>query len=104
MPRRCSCSPTTRLAWRRRSELPPDLPAFRERLAEHGIGPLAIHARYLVNLAGADERFHQQSIATMVSELKARSAYGARFVNVHIDRTAGWDAREAWGEWSRAST
>ena len=49
-------------AWRRRSELPPELPAFRQRLAEHDIAPLAIHAPYLVNLAGADEKFHQQSI------------------------------------------
>ena len=76
-------------AWRRRSELPPDLPAFRQRLAEYDIGPLAIHAPYLVNLAGADEKFHQQSIDTVVSELEVGAAYGARFVNVHVGSHRG---------------
>ena len=42
-------------AWRRRPEPPPEAPAFRRRLAELDIGPLAIHAAYLVNLAGADD-------------------------------------------------
>ena len=76
-------------AWRRRPELPADLPAFRQRLAELDIGPLAVHAPYLVNLAGADANFHQQSIDTMISELHVGAAYGARFVNVHIGSHGG---------------
>ena len=40
-------------AWRRRSGLPAQLAEFRARLAGHGIGPIAVHAPYLVNLAGA---------------------------------------------------
>jgi deoxyribonuclease-4 len=76
-------------AWRRRSEPPPDLAGFRQRLAEHDIGPLAIHAPYLVNLAGADEKFRQQSVDTMVSELQVGAAYGARFVNVHVGSHRG---------------
>ena len=42
-------------AWRRRPEPPPEAAAFKRRLAELDIGPLAIHAAYLVNLAGPDE-------------------------------------------------
>jgi deoxyribonuclease IV len=76
-------------AWRRRSELPAELPAFRQRLAELDIGPLAIHAPYLVNLAGADEKFHQQSIETMVGQLEVGAAYGARFVNMHVGSHRG---------------
>ena len=76
-------------AWRRRPELPPDLPAFRDMLEQYDIAPLAIHAPYLVNLAGADEKFHDQSIATMVTELEVGAAYGARFVNVHIGSHRG---------------
>ncbi len=41
-------------AWRRRPTLPEELPAFRDRLAADGIAPLAIHAPYLVNLAGPE--------------------------------------------------
>ena len=43
-------------AWRRRAEPPTELPAFRERLAALDIGPVAIHAAYLINLAGPEPR------------------------------------------------
>jgi deoxyribonuclease IV len=76
-------------AWRRRTDLPADLPRFRERLVELDIGPLAIHAPYLVNLAGADEKFHQQSVATMITELQVGAVYGAQFVNVHVGSHRG---------------
>lgn len=76
-------------AWHRRTDVPADLPQFRDRLAELDIGPLAIHAPYLVNLAGADEKFHQQSIATMITELHVGAAYGAHFVNVHVGSHRG---------------
>ena len=69
--------------------MPADLPQFRDRLNELDIGPLSIHAPYLVNLAGADEKFHQQSIATMVTELQVGAAYGASFVNVHVGSHRG---------------
>jgi deoxyribonuclease-4 len=81
-------------AWRRRSELPADLPDFRDRLRALDISPLAIHAPYLVNLAGADEKFHEQSIATMVSELQVGAAYGASFVNVHVGSHRGLGREE----------
>ena len=42
-------------AWRRRAEPPAELAAFRERPASQlDIAPVAIHASYLVNLAGPD--------------------------------------------------
>ena len=44
-------------AWRRRTEPPHELTAFRDRLAAYDIAPLAIHAPYLINLAGSDETF-----------------------------------------------
>jgi deoxyribonuclease IV len=71
-------------AWRRRSEPPSDLPAFRERTAALDIGPVAIHASYLINLAGPDDAFWERSVEVLVSELRAAPAFGARFVNVHI--------------------
>jgi deoxyribonuclease-4 len=76
-------------AWRRRQAPPPELPAFRERLARLDIGPLAIHAAYLVNLAGPDEALFEKSVGIMRHELVQAPAYGARFVNVHAGSHRG---------------
>lgn len=76
-------------AWKRRAALPAELPAFRDRLRELDIGPLAIHASYLINLAGPDDVFYEPSIELLASELVAGRSYGARFVNVHIGSHKG---------------
>lgn len=76
-------------AWRRRHEPPARLAEFRARLAEHGMGPLAVHAPYLVNLAGTDEAFWQRSVATLVTDMHAAAGYGARFLNVHVGSHRG---------------
>lgn len=76
-------------AWRRRSQPPKELPAFRQRLTELDIGPLAIHASYLVNLAGPDEDFFARSVAVLAHELRVAPAFGARFVNVHVGSHRG---------------
>jgi deoxyribonuclease-4 len=81
-------------AWRRREAPPPELPAFRERLARLDVGPLAIHAAYLVNLAGPDETLFEKSVEVMSHELTHAPAYGARFVNVHAGSHRG-SGREA---------
>lgn len=75
-------------SWRRRSTLPDELPAFRERLHQHGIAPLSAHAPYLVNLAAPDE-VHERSVALLASELRVASAYGAACVNLHIGSHRG---------------
>jgi len=80
--------------WHRRTAPPSELPAFRERLAAHGIGPVAIHAAYLVNLAGPDSNFWELSIQLLADELRNGPAFGATYVNVHTGshRGAGVDA------------
>ncbi len=70
-------------AWRRRQDLPAELPEFRTHVAEFGIDPVVIHAAYLVNLAGSDAGFVAQSIEVLIHELRNAPAYGARLVNVH---------------------
>ncbi len=76
-------------SWRRRATLPRELPAFRDRLSALDIAPLAIHAPYLVNLAGPDPDTHGRSVDVLVNELRVAGAYGARFVNVHIGSHRG---------------
>ena len=76
-------------AWRRRPEPPRELPAFRERLAAFDIAPVAIHAPYLVNLAGPEETFFERSVSVLANELRAAPGFAARFVNVHIGSHRG---------------
>ena len=81
-------------AWRRRQEPPAEAPAFRARLAELGIGPVAIHASYLVNLAGPEEDFFGRSVTVLASDLRAAPGLAAWYVNVHVGshRGSGVDA------------
>jgi deoxyribonuclease-4 len=76
-------------AWRRRASLPKELPAFRERIAGYGIAPLAVHAAYLVNLAGDDPDFRERSVSVLAHDMRTSAAYGASFVNVHIGSHRG---------------
>jgi deoxyribonuclease-4 len=76
-------------AWRRRAQPPREAPAFRARLAELDIGPVAVHAAYLVNLAGPDDEFFARSIEVLTSDLLAAPTFAARFVNVHIGSHRG---------------
>lgn len=76
-------------AWRRRTEPPRELPAFRARLDALDIAPLAIHAPYLINLAGNDPTFFERSVAVLATDLRMAPAFGARFVNVHIGSHLG---------------
>lgn len=76
-------------AWRRREHAPDNLPDFRRLLDEAGIGWLAVHAPYLINLCGPDEDFWQKSVATLANELRVGGLYGAAFVVFHIGSHRG---------------
>jgi deoxyribonuclease-4 len=76
-------------AWRRRAEPPRELPAFRDRLSALDIAPVAIHAPYLVNLAGPDELFFGRSVSVLAHDLRAAPGFMARFFNVHIGSHLG---------------
>ena len=76
-------------AWRRRSKPPADQAAFRDSLVAHDLGPIAIHAAYLVNLAGPDDLLFRRSIELLTAELHAAPGFRARFVNVHVGSHRG---------------
>jgi deoxyribonuclease-4 len=76
-------------AWRRRSAPPADAPQFVAYCAREGIGPIAIHASYLINLAGSAEPFAGQSLAGLIYEVQRAPAYGASMVNTHIGSHRG---------------
>jgi deoxyribonuclease-4 len=76
-------------AWKRRSSPPKWLDAFLERTAELDIRPIAVHASYLVNLAGHDPEFRARSLDVLASDLAAAPGYGASLVNVHTGSHRG---------------
>jgi deoxyribonuclease-4 len=76
-------------SWRRRPEAPQEAAAFRQRLLDLDIGPVAIHAPYLVNLAGHDETLFGKSVELMGHELAHAADFSARFVNVHTGSHRG---------------
>jgi len=76
-------------AWRRRTEPPGDAAAFVAYAAAHDIAPIAIHASYLINLAGSVEPFATQSREGLIHELRRAPAYGAWMVNTHIGSHRG---------------
>ena len=76
-------------AWRRRVGSPHDAAAFRQRLIDLDIGPVAIHAAYLVNLAGPDDELFAKSVDLMRHELEHAHEFGAAFVNVHVGSHRG---------------
>jgi deoxyribonuclease-4 len=77
------------MSWRRRAGPPPNAETFRRRLAELDIAPVAIHAPYLVNLAGPDEELFDRSVEMIRRELAGAPDFGARFVNVHVGSHRG---------------
>jgi deoxyribonuclease IV len=76
-------------AWRRRTGPPRELPAFRARAAALDLAPIAIHAPYLINLAGPDDEFYARSVAVLGNELAVAPGFGARFLNVHTGSHKG---------------
>lgn len=76
-------------AWRRRLEPPTEQAAFRTRLRDLDIGPVAIHAPYLVNLAGPDQDLFGRSVMVLAGDLRAAPGFIGRFVNVHVGSHRG---------------
>jgi deoxyribonuclease-4 len=56
---------------------------MRRLREEHGIGPLVIHAGYLVNLASVTPEFHRKSVQAFRGELERALVLGAEFLVLH---------------------
>jgi deoxyribonuclease-4 len=60
-----------------------DAQAFRERRDQLGLGPLVVHANYLINLASAQRMLQTRSIQAFHDEIVRAIALGADFLVVH---------------------
>jgi deoxyribonuclease-4 len=77
------------IAWRRRPEPPLQAPEFVDYGVREGLRTIAIHASYLINLAGSAEPFASQSRAGLITEMQRAPSYGAEIVNTHIGSHRG---------------
>ncbi|HEX4606325.1 MAG TPA: deoxyribonuclease IV [Candidatus Angelobacter sp.] len=57
--------------------------ALRTLREKYGIGPMAIHSSYLVNLASATVEFHRKSVGAFRGELQRALALSAEFLVLH---------------------
>lgn len=57
--------------------------ALRDLREKYGIGPMAIHSSYLVNLASATPEFHRKSVKAFRGELERALALCAEFLVLH---------------------
>jgi deoxyribonuclease-4 len=74
---------------------PVDAARFRAKRAELGLGPVAIHANYLINLAASDPIARVRAIQAFRDEMVRGMALGADFLIVHPGSAGGGDKEQA---------
>jgi deoxyribonuclease-4 len=77
------------IAWRRRPEPPLEAPDFIDYGEREGLRAIAVHASYLINLAGSAEPFASRSREGLIVEMQRAPSYGASIVNTHIGSHRG---------------
>lgn len=69
--------------WRAADVKPADARKMRELRAEYGIGPVSIHASYLINMCSQTEAVRANSIAGFRGEVERALALGAEYLVLH---------------------
>ncbi|MGE3912417.1 MAG: deoxyribonuclease IV [Chloroflexota bacterium] len=81
--------------WRPPSIKPADAEAFRAACAAAGLGPIAVHAIYLVNPCAEDDGHRAKTVTSLVATLKAAESLGASVVVTHLGSAKGCPKPEA---------
>jgi deoxyribonuclease-4 len=66
-----------------------DAATFRERSADHDVGPWVIHSSYLVNLCTPKDDLREKSVDSMQREVDAAATLDIPYVNVHLGAHTG---------------
>ena len=69
--------------WRAGPVKPEDARKMREERASRGVGPVSIHASYLINLCSQAEAVRSNSIAAFRGEVERALALGAEYLVLH---------------------
>jgi deoxyribonuclease-4 len=75
--------------WRPTNHDPANLERFKERRAEAGIGAVACHALYLLNLASPKKDFYSKSVAALENTVDVACAIEAEAVVFHVGSHLG---------------
>lgn len=75
--------------WKARPLEEEEVEQFKRVRAETGVGPVAIHANYLINLAAADMGIREKSVASFREEIERGLQLGADFLVVHPGSARG---------------
>jgi deoxyribonuclease IV len=70
-------------AWKAADVKPADAEKMRELRAEFGVGPVSIHASYLINLCSQTEAVRENSIVGFRGEVERALALGAEYLVLH---------------------
>jgi deoxyribonuclease-4 len=69
--------------WRAAPVKPADAKKMLELRAKHDVGPVAVHASYLINLCSQTEAVRENSIAAFRGEVERALALGAEYLVLH---------------------
>jgi deoxyribonuclease-4 len=83
--------------WKPYTLAQPQCDAMRGLREKYGIGPMAIHSSYLVNLASATPEFHRKSVAAFRGELQRALALCAEYLVLHPGSFRGRSREEGLG-------
>src|SRR5271165_2278638 len=75
-----SASPRT---WKAAAVKPEDAAKMQELRAKHDVGPVAVHASYLINLCSQTESVRENSIGAFRGEVERALALGAEYLVLH---------------------
>ena len=81
--------------WRPPACKPAEAAAFRDACAEAGLGPIAIHAIYLVNPGSEDPGLRDKTARSLLATLQVADLLGARAVVTHLGSARTGDRAEA---------
>ncbi|HEY0306745.1 MAG TPA: deoxyribonuclease IV [Acidobacteriaceae bacterium] len=69
--------------WKANPVKPEDAAKMKAARAEHNVGPLCIHASYLINVCAQSEEVRRNSVAAFRGEVERALALGAEFLVLH---------------------
>ena len=81
--------------WRPPACKPDEAAAFRDACAGAGLGPIVIHAIYLVNPGSEDPELRDKTARSLLATLQAADLLGARAVVTHLGSARSGDRAEA---------
>jgi deoxyribonuclease-4 len=75
--------------WQAKPLVPEEVEQFKRVREETGVGPVVIHANYLINLAAADEGVREKSVASFREEVERGLTLGADYLVLHPGSARG---------------